>query len=68
MRDISGTMPKIDNMKCGAPTNRPPTKKRISEMDRIFPSNGMWHTVFEHEDVISIDGKRIRKKSPDKWT
>ena len=40
MRDINEIMPKIDNMKWGALTNRPPTKGRIREMDRIFPDNG----------------------------
>ena len=68
MKDINEIMPKIDNMKWGALTNRPPTKERITEMDRIFPDNGKWHTIFEHNDLISIDGKHIRKKSPDRWT
>ena len=68
MKDINEIMPKIGNMKWGALTNRPPTKARIYEMDRIFPDNGKWHTVFEDRDLISIDGKHIRKKSLDKWT
>ena len=31
-------------------------------MNKIFPSNGKWHTVFEEKDQITIDGKQIRKK------
>ena len=68
MRDINDIMPKVGNMKWGALTNRPPTRKRIIDMDRIFPHNGKWHTVFEHGDTVSIDGRHVRKKSPDKWT
>ena len=26
--------------------NRPPTNRRIDEMNRFFPPNGRWHTVF----------------------
>ncbi len=68
MRDINDIMPKIHNMKWGALMNRPPTHTRIEEMDKIFPDNGRWHTVFEDDELISIDGKHVRKKSTDKWT
>lgn len=68
MRDINDIMPKINNMKWGALMNRPPTRNRVMEMDRIFPSNGRWHTVFEDDEQVSIDGKSVRKARPDKWT
>ena len=55
-------------MKWGALMNRPPTDKRVEEMDRIFPSNGKWHTIFEENDSVTIDGKMIWKKDPNKWT
>lgn len=48
--------------------NTPPTNDKVEEMNKIFPSNGKWHTVFEEQDLITIDGKEIRKKDPNKWT
>lgn len=68
MRDINEIMPKINNMKWGALMNKPPTRNRVMEMDKIFPSNGRWHTVFEDDEQVSIDGKAVRKARPDKWT
>ncbi len=37
-------------------------------MNKIFPPNGKWHTVFEEKDQVHIDGKRIWKKDPMSWT
>lgn len=68
MKDINEIMPKIPNMKWGALTNLPPTNKKVEEMNQIFPNNGKWHTVFEEKDQVTVDGKRIWKKSPDSWT
>ena len=48
--------------------NKAPTSDKVKEMNKIFPDNGKWHTVFEEQDQITIDGKEIRKKNPDKWT
>jgi hypothetical protein len=48
--------------------NRPPTNDKVEEMNKIFPSNGKWHTVFEETDRITVDGKEIHKKDPNKWT
>ncbi len=68
MKDINDIMPKVPNMRWGALMNKAPTNKKVKEMDKIFPNNGKWHTVFEQEDNISIDGKQIWKKDPNKWT
>lgn len=68
MKDINDIMPKIPNMKWGALMNKAPTNEKFEEMNRIFPSNGKWHTVFEEKDSITIDGKQIWRKSSDKWT
>ena len=68
MRDINEIMPKVPNMRWGALMNKAPTNSRVQEMNKIFPSNGKWHTVFEEKDLITIDGKQIRKKDPNKWT
>jgi hypothetical protein len=48
--------------------NKPPTNKKFEEMNKIFPDNGKWHTVFEENNSITIDGKEILKKDPNKWT
>jgi len=48
--------------------NKAPTNDKVEEMNKIFPDNGKWHTVFEEQDKITVDGKEIRKKNPDKWT
>ena len=61
-------MPKIENMQWGALMNRPPTNQRVHDMDRIFPDNGRWHTVFDVDDSVIVDGVEIRRKSLDKWT
>jgi hypothetical protein len=37
-------------------------------MNKIFPDNGKWHTVFEEKNAITIDGKEVLKKDPNKWT
>ena len=46
MKDINDIMPKVPNMKWGALMNTPPTNDKVEEMNKIFPSNGKWHTVF----------------------
>ena len=68
MKDINDIMPKVPNMKWGALMNKEPTNDKVEEMNKIFPDNGKWHTVFEEQDQITVDGKEIRKKNPDKWT
>ena len=68
MKDINDIMPKIPNMRWGALMNKAPTSEKVKEMNKIFPDNGRWHTVFEEQDQITIDGKEIRKKDPTKWT
>ena len=68
MKDINDIMPKIPNMRWGALMNKAPTSKKVEEMNKIFPDNGKWHTVFEEKEKITIDGKEIRKKDPNKWT
>ena len=61
-------MPKIPNMKWGALMNVRPTPTKVTEMDKIFPTNGKWHTVFEEENSVFIDGKRVWKKNPESWS
>lgn len=68
IRDINDIMPKIDDMRWGALMNRAPTTKTLKDMNSIFPDNGRWHTVFEEDDFMIIDGKEVRKKDPHAWT
>ncbi len=68
MKDINDIMPKIPNMRWGALMNKAPTSDKVEEMNKIFPNNGRWHTVFEEQDQVTVDGKEIRKKNLDKWT
>ena len=68
MKDINDIMPKVPNMRWGALMNKAPTNDKVEEMNKIFPDNGKWHTVFEEQDKITVDRKEIRKKNPDKWT
>ena len=68
MKDINDFMPKIKNMRWGALMNRSPTDEKIDHMNKIFPPNGKWHTVYEEKDQVHIDGKTIWKKNPDSWT
>jgi len=62
MTDINDVMPKIPSMKWGALMNRAPTNGKVEELNRIFPHNGKWHTVFEEKDHTYIDDKLVWKK------
>ena len=68
INDINNILPKIPNMRWGALMNKAPTNRRIKEMNRMFPDNGKWHTVFDEKDYVIIDGKRVWKQSPERWT
>ena len=68
MTDINDVMPKIPSMKWGALMNRAPTSGKVKELNRIFPHNGKWHTVFEEKDHAYIDGKVVWKKDKKSWT
>ena len=46
-------------MKWGFLMNKAPTNEKFEEMNKIFPSNGKWYTVFEEKDSVTIDGKQI---------
>ena len=68
MRDINEIMPRIPNMRWGALLNRTPTNEKVRQMNKIFPHNGKWHTVFEENEQVFIDGVRIWKRDPHAWT
>jgi hypothetical protein len=68
MKDINEIMPKIANMNWGALLNKAPTNKSIEHMNKIFPHNGKWHTVFDEKDQVFVDGKRIWKKDFKSWS
>ena len=68
MKDINKIMPKIPDMNWGALLNKTPTNEKIEHMNKIFPHNGKWHTVFEEKDQVFIDGKRVWKKDAKSWT
>jgi hypothetical protein len=68
MTDINDIMPKIPSMKWGALMNRAPTNNKVKELNKIFPHNGKWHTVFEEKDHTYIDNKIIWKKDKKSWT
>ena len=68
MKDINDIMPKIPHMRWGALMNRAPTNEKVNQMNKIFPHNGKLHTVFEERDSVTIDGKQIWRKDPNKWT
>ncbi len=67
MKDINQIMPKISNMRWGALMNKMPTNKRVREMNKMFPGDGRWHTVFDEEEQIFVDGVRVWKKDPKSW-
>lgn len=68
MKDINEVMPKISSMRWGALMNKVPTNQKVNHMNKIFPPNGKWHTVFEEKDQVFVDGKRIWKKDKSTWT
>jgi len=67
MKDINEVMPKIPKMNWGALLNKVPTNESIEQMNKIFPHNGKWHTVFDEKDQVFVDGKRIWKKDLTSW-
>ena len=67
MRDINDVLPRAPSMKWGALMNKFPTPRRVAEMDRVFPGDGRWHTVFEERDQVHIDGRRVWKKDASAW-
>ena len=67
MKDVNEFMPKIHNMRWGALMNRMPTNDRVREMNQMFPHDGRWHTVFEEQEQVFVDGVRIWKKDPKAW-
>ena len=68
MKDINDVLPKVPNMKWGALMNKAPTNKKVKELNKVFPHNGKWHTVFEEKDHTYIDGKIVWKKDKVSWT
>ena len=68
MKDINKIMPKIPDMQWGALLNKYPTNDKIKQMNKIFPHNGKWHTVFEEDEQVFVDGVRIWKKDTNTWT
>lgn len=68
MRDINDIMPKIKNMRWGALTNMPPTNQKIHYIDHVLPHNGRWHTIFEDDNAVTIDGTEVRKHNAERWT
>jgi hypothetical protein len=68
MKDINEIMPKIPDMRWGALLNKYPTNDKVKQMNKIFPHNGKWHTVFEEDKQVFVDGVRIWKKDMNAWT
>ena len=55
-------LPKVPNMRWGALMNKAPTNNKVNDLNKIFPHNGKWHTVFEEKDHTYIDGKNHLEK------
>ncbi|MGI0027349.1 MAG: hypothetical protein ACREAD_05855 [Nitrosopumilaceae archaeon] len=68
MKDINKIMPKIPDMRWGALLNKYPTNDKVKQMNKIFPHNVKWHTVFEEDEQVFVDGVRIWKKDMNAWT
>jgi len=68
LKDINDVLPRVPSMKWGALMNMLPTPRRVDEMDKVFPDDGRWHTVFEERDQVHIDGHRVWKKNARSWT
>ena len=68
MKDINEIMPKIPSMRWGALLNKYPTNDKVKQMNKIFPHNGKWHTIFEEEEQVFVDGVSIWKKDMNAWT
>jgi hypothetical protein len=67
MKDVNEIMPKVPHMRWGALLNKYPTNEKVKQMNKIFPPNGKWHTVFDEEDQVFVDGVRVWKKDMNSW-
>ena len=67
MKDINEIMPRVPNMRWGALLNKFPTNEKVKLMNKTFPHNGKWHTVFEEKEQVFVDGIRIWKKDYEAW-
>lgn len=67
-RDVNQNLPKIPGLKWGALTNKYPTNARIDELNKILPHDGSIHQVFYGDKFNYIDGVRIAKHKPTRWT
>ena len=68
VKKLNELMPKIPNMKWGALTNTPPTNAKLKELNKLLPHDKKWHSLFEEEDQVHIDGVTIRRKNLDSMT
>jgi len=68
MKDINEILPKVPNMRWGALMNKAPTNNKVNDLNKIFPHNGKWHTVFEEKYHTNIDDKIVWKKDKKTWT
>ena len=63
IKKLNDMMPKIPNMRWGALTNTYPTNAKLNEMSKLLPHDKKWHTLFEEQDQVHIDGVTIRRKN-----
>jgi len=68
IKKLNELMPKIPNMKWGALTNVYPTNAKLNQINKMIPHDKKWHSIFEEQDQVNIDGVTIRRKSLDSMT
>lgn len=68
MKDINEIMPKIPGMRFGAVTNLEPSVTNINELIKIMPRDERWHTLFEGDKEMLIDGVSVRRRTADSMT
>lgn len=68
MKDINDIMPKVPGMVWGAVTNVEPSVRNINEMINVMPKDERWHTLFEGNKEMLIDGIPIRRRTAESLT
>ena len=68
MRDINEILPKIPGMRFGAVTNLEPSVTNVNELLNVMPRDGKWHTLFEGNQEMMIDGVSVRRRTADSMT
>ncbi|MFQ5750734.1 MAG: hypothetical protein ACE5HI_01950 [bacterium] len=42
--------------------------EKLQQMNKMFPHNGKWHSIIEHDGQVHVDNKTIRRRTAESMT